>query len=385
MQHQFHPAARKPREYLSILFVVASLGIATSSHAIMATGPDDELFVTGVASAEANDNVFLSHTNAKSDGIFDLVPGLEFDFGKNSLTKGLLSIDEDFQLYGSESNLDTELTNAVFTSAYDNDKSKLNFDATFHQADQATRDVRLVGVLVKRDLYHLDGLGEVGITDKTSMGLGVIYDDTDYLSSSFTNWQWVKIPFKYYYAVEPKLDVSAGFSYQNNQLGTGGINSDEYFYNLGARGEFTPKLTGGINVGYEQIQFVRGGSRGGLGVDSNFTYAYSPKTNLTFSVNNDFGYSAVGGASYRIFGLNGGFNTLLTEQWKVSGQLTYSRYDYITTIEQDNFYTGQAGLTYILNAHVSMTGAYNYTEDSSNLTADTFTNNIFSISASLRF
>ncbi len=313
---------------------------------MVAAGPDDELFVTGVATAQANDNVFLSHTNAKSDAIFDLVPGLEFDYGKNSLTKGLFSIDEDFQLYGSESNLDTGLTNAAFTSAYNNDKSKLNFAASFHQADQATRDVHLVGVLVKRDLYHVEGLGEIGVTEKTSLGAGVIYDDTQYKHAGYTNWQWVKVPLKYYYAVEPKLDVSAGFSYQNNQLGTGGINSDEYFYNVGARGEFTPKLTGGLNVGYEQIQFVSGKnkSRGGLGVDSNFAYAFSPKTNFTFGVNNDFGYSAAGGSSYRIFGINGGFTSLISDQWKANGQIGYSRYNYITTIQKDDFYNGPAGI-----------------------------------------
>jgi hypothetical protein len=240
---------------------------------------------------------------------------------------------------------------------------------------------------VKRDLYHVEGLGEVGVTEKTSVGAGVIYDDTNYLSTAFTDWQWVKVPLKYYYAVEPKVDVSAGFTYQNNQLGSGGINSDEYFYNIGARGEFTPKLSGGLNVGYEQFQFVSGKNKdkGGLGVDSNFTYAYSPKTNLTFGVNNDFGYSAAGGSAYRIFGLTGGLTSLLTEQWKASALLNYSRYDYISTIQKDDFYNAQVGITYIVNANISVIGSYTYTEDSSNLTADSFNNNIFSISTSLRF
>jgi hypothetical protein len=372
---------------LCLLLSAALLAGGARLHAAVPTGPDDELFVTGVASAQTNDNVFLSHTNQKSDEIFDLVPGLEFDYGSKSLTKGSLSASEDFQLFGSESGLDTGLFNSAFTSAYDNDKTKLNVGASFRQADQATRDVHLVGVLVKRDLYHLEGLGEVGVTEKTSVGAGVIYDDTNYLSSSFTDWQWVKVPLKYYYAVEPKVDVSAGFTFQNNQLGNGGINSDEYFYNIGARGEFTPKLTGGINVGYEQIQFDSGKNKnkGGLGVDSNFTYAYSPKTNFTFGVNNDFGYSAAGGTAYRIFGLNGGVTTQLTEQWKANAQLNYSRYDYIQTTQKDDFYNGLVGLTYIVNAHVSLTGSYTYTEDSSNITADSFTNNVFSLSTSLRF
>ncbi len=355
------------------------------ARAFQKIGPDDELFATGTASAQANDNLFLSHANQKSDSIFDLVPGLEFDYGASSLVKGALAASEDFQLYGSDSNLNTSLANASFTSAYDNDKTKLNLDASFHQADQATRDVRQVGVLIMRNLAHLDALGETGLTEKTSLGAGVIYDDTNYKPANYTDWQWVKIPLKYYYALEPKLDVSAGFSYQDNQLGTGGVNSSEYFYNVGARGEFTPKLTGSLNVGYEQLDFTRGASRGGLGADSSFSYAYSPKTTLTFGVNNDFGYAAIGGGEYRIFGVNVGAATLITDQWKAVGQLSYARYNYFTSIEKDDFYNGQFGVTYLLSTSVSLAGAYTYTKDSSNLTADSFTNNIFSVSAVLRF
>jgi polysaccharide biosynthesis protein VpsM len=383
MRHPVHALRRKLS--FRLLATFASLGAITSARAFVATGPDDELFATGVASAQANDNLFLSHNNQKSDGVFDLVPGLEFDYGKNSLAKGLLSIDEDFQLFGSDSNLDTELTNAVFNLAYSDDKTKLNLDATFHQADQATRDVHQVGSLVKRDLYHADATGEVSLTDKSSVGGGVVYDDTDYLRTGYTDWQWVKIPVKYYYEVEPKVDLSAGFTFQNNQLGTGGINSDEYFYNVGARGEFTPKLTGQLNVGYAQLEPDRGGSRGGFGVDSSFTYAYSPKTSFTFGANNDFGYSAVLGQVYRLFGLSGSVNTTLSDQWKANAQFSYGNYDYLTTIQKDNFYNGEVGLTYVFSTNISLTGSYNYIEDSSNITLDSFTDNLFTLSVSFRY
>ena len=364
----------------------ASLLLAAShAQAFVAVDGDDELFATGTASAQANDNIFLSHTNAKSDMVFDLTPGLEFDYGKNSLLKGLISASEDAQLYGSESKLNTGLANTLVTADYSDDKTKINFDASFRQADQATRDVRQVGVLVKRDLYHVEGLGEVALTDKTSLGAGAIYDDTNYLRTGYTDWEWFKVPLKYYYKMEPKLDVSAGFSYQDNQLGTGGINSNQYFYNVGARGEFTPKLTGELSVGYEEISFARGGNHGGLGVESSFNYAYSPSTTVSFGANNDFCYSAAGGASYRISGLNAGLSSLVAEQWKIAGQVGYSHYTYITTPQRDDFYSGQAGVTYILNVHTNLTAAYNYVEDSSNITPDSFTNNIFSLSASLRF
>ena len=61
------------------------------------------------------------------------------------------------------------------------------------------------------------------------------------------------------------------------------------------------------------------------------------------------------------------------------------RYDYLTVAQKDNYYNGQIGLTYVVNAYVSVTGGYLYLEDSSNLIPDSFTDNQFTLSASLRY
>lgn len=369
----------------SLLGALLAVGAGHYANAFVATGPDDELFATGTAGAQENDNIFLTHSDAKSDEVFDLTPGLEWDFGKNAQNQGYLSVGNDFQLYGSDTKLDTDLPMAALVSAYNDGKTKVNVNANYAKLDQATRDVHLVGTLVKRDWYHVDGTAEVAITDKTSVSAGVIYDNTQYSTTGYESWEWVNVPLKYYYAVEPKLDLSAGFSYQNNTIGAPGLDSDEYFYNVGARGEFTPKLSGQFSVGFEQIQFKHGGTTNGVGADSQFNFAYTPKTTFTLSILNNFGYSPAGGASYRDLGISGGMVTVLSDQWKAGGQISYNKYNYISTTEKDNFYAGQVYATYIYNAYLSFTGAYRYAEDSSNITADSFTNNIFSIAATVKY
>jgi hypothetical protein len=352
----------------------------------VATGPDDELFATGTLTGEYNDNLFLSHSNDKSVFQADLTPGLEWDFGKNSLDKGYVAAGNDFQLFSSESNLDTDLPFATFVSAYDDGKTKFDLDANYQLLDQAERDVHLVGTLIKRDSYHVNTLGEVGLTEKTSVSAGLIYDDTSYRTAGYQDWQWVNVPVKYYYAVEPKLDVSAGFTYQNNAIGAPGVDSNEYFYNVGARGDFTPKLTGEFSVGFQEIQFFKGlGTTSGVGADSTFNYAYTPKTVFTLSVKDDYGYSPVGGTSFRDFGVTGGFTSEITDQWKVGGQISYDRYSYLTTSQRDDFYTGQGSLTYVVNTNVSLTGTYRYGQDHSNITADSFTNNVVSLAVTLKY
>jgi hypothetical protein len=380
------PAARRPRQrQWPLALGLFLLGSAASSYAFDKIDSDSELFVTGTASAQENDNIFLSHSNATSDTVFDFIPGLELDFGKDSLTKGFVSASEDISAYASHSDLDTGLAHAALSADYDNDKSKLNFDANFDQANQATRDIRGTDGLVLRDLYHVGALGEVAVSDKSTLGAGVNYDDTQFKAAGYTDWQWVQVPLKYYFKVEPKLDISAGFTYQDNTVGPGAIDSTEYFYNIGARGEFTPKLTGELNVGYEQIDFDRGGgNKSGVGVNSKFTYNYSPKTIVYFGATNDFGYAAIDGA-FRDFTLYGGMTSALTEQWKFNILLNYGYYDYIRIVRIDDLYSGQVGLTYIVNTYLSLVGTYKYAENSSSLAPDSFTNNIFSVAATVKF
>jgi len=388
MNQQLNTAPDCPKHLLSQFLggTLALLALASPLKAIVKPFDDNsELFVTGTASAAANDNIFLSHTGQKSSVIFDLVPGVSFESGNDtSVTQTKIDLSEDFQEYTSGS-LSNQLANASLTSRYDDDKAKLNFDANFHQYDQAQVGIQNVGFLVKRDESHVDGTGEVSFTEKTSGGIGAIFDDTVYKRSGFTNYQYFEVPVNYYYKFEPKLDGSAGFRYRDNTLGAGGINSHDYYYNVGARGEFTPSLTGEIDVGYQAHDLAHGGNQGGLGLDSRFTYAYSPKTSVIVSVNDDFGYSALGGGGYKQPNASLGVNTKLDEQWSANAQLSYAQYQYVTTPQRDDFYSAQVGVSYVYNTNISFRGAYNYAQDSSNITADSFKNNIFTVSAIFRY
>jgi hypothetical protein len=369
---------------LLLLIGAALVGAATQVNAAYKLGSDSELFVTATAGVQYNDNILLTQNGTKSDTIFDAAPGLLAIWGQSSDVKGQASFSEDFSAYSSNSGLNSSLAKFDLTNKYDSGVSKVDFDGWFHQVDQATRDVRGAGTLVHRDLSHAALSGENEISSKTSIKLGFAYDNTDYKPVGYTDWQWYEIPLNYYYKVEPKLDVSAGIRYKDNQLGKGGIDSKEYYYNVGARGELAPKLIGEFSVGLNSRKLNGIGTKNEFGLESNFSYAYSPKTAFTFGANNDFGYSAGGGA-YKTFGLNGGIDAAISSDLKVDGTLAYSRYSYSTTSQRDDYYTGQVSATYLLNGYVSLTGAYAYSDDSSNLAGASFKNNILSVSATFRY
>jgi len=171
------------------LCLVIAAGACHPAFALIQTAPDSEIFITGVGTAQVNDNLFLSRNNRKTDTVFDLEPGAEWDFGKNSVNTGKLSVGDDFQIFDRDSGLNTNLPMASLTDAYDGEKTKLNLNANYQKLDQATRDARLVGTLVKRDWYHADATGEFAFSDKTSFSLGGIYDDTQYHQAGLEDWR----------------------------------------------------------------------------------------------------------------------------------------------------------------------------------------------------
>jgi len=385
-----HQKLRKTRfagsALTSILLGIGFLALTLRVSAIAPISDDSELFITGVATVSSNSNLFLSHTDVTSATIYDLVPGLSYEFGKtNSDTTGQLAYDEDFQMIRKTgANLNKQLANAVFWTKYDDTKNKLNLDASFHQADQPEVGIQNLPFLVDRDLYEADALGEVAVTEKTSFGAGAAYDDTEYHTPGYVNYSYFEVPVNYYFQVEPKLDLSAGFRYRDNTLGTGGIDSKDYFYNVGARGEFTPLLTGEFNIGYQEEKPVRGPTLDSLGLNSKFTLAVDPKTSLFLTGTEDYSYAPIG-SPIRATGGTGGLKSQLTDQWSINGQVGYTRNTYLTTTQRDDFYTAQLGISFQINVHMSVTAAYTYSEDQSNIALDSFNDNIFSVSGSLHF
>jgi hypothetical protein len=280
--------------------------------------------------------------------------------------------------------LDNQLGNFVFSTKYDDAKTKLNLDATWHQADEAEVGIQNLAFLVDRDLYHIDGTGEVQITEKSSVGTGVVFDDTTYNTAGYANYKYVEVPVDYYFKVEPKLDLSAGFRYRSNTVGGNNIDSNDFYYNVGARGEFTPKLTGEFDVGYLQQNFDNGTTASGLGADSHFVYAVDPKNSVTLSIGDDYTYFPTG-LPVRNLGIALGATSALSEQWSITGQLGYNHYAYITTTQIDNYYPVTVGVKYVIAKYLTVSANYTHSEDSSNVLVYNFRDNIFSVSASLHY
>jgi len=367
---------------LALLSVMATTAQAAP---FLAVGDNAEIFLTGTLGVRADSNIFLT-SNATSDTIFDIDPGLQLVFGNGSAVKGTWDFTENFSEYASHSGLNSSLASTSFTAGIEDGKSKGTVTASYNQLNQNTVDNTLhKDVLARRNVLAAGANGEVSATEKTSVGLGFQYEKTDYLLSGFNNDETATVPFNYYYEVTPKLDLSAGYRYRGTWV-QGGEDSTDHFFNVGLRGELTPKLTGTVNVGVTERHFTHSPNASLLGIDSSFSYAVSPKATLQFGVSNDFDTNSQGQAE-KNFAINGSGTVNLSEQWSVTGSLSYRVIDYLDTspARTDDYFEGQISASYQVNSVVRITGAFAYRTNNSTLNGAGFDDNVLSLAANFRY
>jgi hypothetical protein len=371
----------------SLALFAATAASLTSAYAAFPVG-DGEAFLTGTATYSQTDNLYLSKASTKSTGVATFTPGVSFEFGNAALAKNILSFSEQFVRYTSASSQNNELFNAKYDGTYSDSKSTIKLGASYVESAQNNRDARLNGVIVENTTESISTGFEWILSPKTGFDVSPAWENSDYSQKGFTDRESWSVPLNFTYEIAPKLKSSGGYRYRTDQQ-KAGADSTDHFFNLGAKGEFTPKLTGSLNVGYTTRDIKRYGTTAGstkstVGIISNFEYSYSDKTKLRASVGNDYRSGATG-ETQKVFSLSGGANTPLSNVLTADASLNYSKNDYVQTGRSDDLWALNAGLSYTYNKYLKINGSYAYQDNNSNLNASDFKTNTFSISASVRY
>jgi hypothetical protein len=365
------------KKTIRLVFISASLAAASQAAPFMAIGTGAELFLTGNLGVRADDNIFLAK-NAESDVIFDISPGVDLTFGKNAQLQGSLTLVDMFSNYADNSDLNTQLFSGDFLSRYDDGKMKLGFNVGYHELNQNSVDIR---GLTRRDVFNAGGNAEVSISQITSVGAGIAFNHENYKRTGYSDSDSLTVPIDFFYKWTPKVDLSVGYRYRDYEVDIGSDSTD-HFFNVGARGEFTPKLTGRFAIGLNTRKLDRGGDETELGLDSSFSYEISPKTSLQVGASNDFGTSPQGDQQKNLT-VNGMIITKLSEEWNVSGGVSWRSIDYGS--RTDDYFELTLGTTYVVNANARIIGGYTYRNYSSDIAASEFKNNVFSVAANFRY
>lgn len=368
------------RRFLALTAIAGS--VTAYAAPFLAMGDSAELFLTGSGAVRFDDNIFLDTNNEQTDTILSFTPGFDLVFGKGSATQGNFYYREEILAYSDHDDQNTSLSSIGLNTQYDGGKSKFDFGASYAQVAQNDNDIRATGFIVRRQVSNLRALSEFGLTQKTSLGIGVTYDSTDYGPNSFTDNRSWRVPADVYFEYTEKLALSVGYRYRNSSLSGSAIDNQDHFINIGARGEFTPKLTGQLRVGYSKREFDRGSSENLFGVEASLAYAYSDKTGLQFNISNDFGNAGTGDST-KNFTLGLAANTKFTEQWALNANLDYRSVDYPT--RNDDYLEGQIALNYTYNVFLSFSASLTLRDNSSTSRIAEFANNVLSLGASVRY
>jgi polysaccharide biosynthesis protein VpsM len=365
--------------------------LTTSASAMIRVGESAELFLTGSLSARADDNIFLSDLEEIDDTLFEVAPGLKFVFGQGSQTTGTLEVAETFTRYLDNNQFDDELLSSAFVVGYDDTKLKLDLKLTYRELNQSTRDVRGT-TLVRRDALGGSFDSRISVSEKTATGLGLSYGETDYKEPGYIDIEEAAIPFNYFYALAEKVDLSIGLRYRETSLSTRSGDSTDYYYNIGARGDFTPKFSGSFSIGYNQRKPEVGQDETSVGAEADLSYLLSEKTSIGLAFSNDFSTSAEG-ISQKTLTVTPSFTTKFSPQWQGSLGLTYQKIEYFTGRE-DEYVDARVSTSYIINENATASLGYNlrsndstvaFTDTSGRLRTADFDNSIVTLSVIVRF
>lgn len=346
----------------------------------LAVGDGAELFLTAGLGVRADDNVFLA-SNKVDDVIFDINPGFELVFGQGSQTQGSFAYTESISRYSQNDRLNAELSSLRFNTNFDDGKSKFSTRFSFNQLNQNTVDVKAVAALSRRDVLDADVGGETSVSAKSKVGARVSYNDTDYKRAGFQDISTLTVPVNYYYAVTAKVDLSLGVRYRSTEVQTGSDSTD-LFYRVGARGEFSPTVTGSIQVGFGERDFDLGGSSDLFDIEAALALALTPKSALNLTVSNDFGVSGTG-QEQKNFTVGANIGTKVSDVLTFRAGLNYRKIDYYT--REDDYLEGNIGIDYIVNQNVSLSGGYTYRSNDSVLLGGDFKNSVFNLAANFRY
>jgi len=352
-------------------------------------GENASLHFTADLDARYDDNIFLIKNNKVSDEILSATPGVAFQFGQNSLTNGSLGYQESFQKYIHNSSPAQQLGTGTGSLGYSNERLDLKANADYAQSAQNQEGFFIAGqkTIVRRDQLDLGSTQEVHLTEKTSAGVGESYSRTHYRTPGLglVDNHSLSWPVNLYYAIRPKVDLSAGFTQSEIKTPGNGPGSTQVnkYYNLGARGDFTPKLTGTFSVGYTASTITQSSRTHLLSFNGNFDYELSPKTNLTLAGSRDFTAGAQG-EQLKNTSVSLTASTDFSSQWQGSLTLNYQNIAYPAN-RTDNYLEGGVSATYIYSQNLSATISYTLRDNTSTVSTAEFLDNMLGLNIGLKY
>jgi hypothetical protein len=336
-------------------------------------------------SEEFNDNIlYVNKANARADLISTFSPGFGLDFGRqDNPLSAKLDYDFDEVIYARTTPLDHQNHHVAFTSRFERSRlairgsdsvdflaGPINFSKTANDVNALNVLGQKVDRLVWVDNYH----ASYSLTEKTFVGVGIAHQRVDYESTTILyDYDSLRGLVDAGYQASEKLAFFGQGYYGVTSAGpnlVGGPAPDLDFVGsyLGIRGQFTPKLSGTVQAGYEMRSFAGSSStQSSPVVELDLSYAMNPRRTFTLSYSRSSNVS-VEAASYSyvsdVVGVvcSQALGTREKLNLRLGAYTRFTEYDQATlgVARSDKFYSFSADLSYKFERWLTGSVGYDY-------------------------
>lgn len=365
-------------------FAAGTLSVGSLSGLTM-IGDDLELFVTGTASLNFQDNVFLTSQNEVDDIYLVFTPGVLLTRAGSGAANMTFSYKHSFEFYDSEGEaLDDNFANLSFRTNYDSGVVLANFNVSFVQSatntiESISNQGDITGLSVKRDTLSADLSGRYSVSSLTAIGAGLEYESIQYDEDRYVGYDSFAIPVSLFYRIYPKLDLMGGIRFRDVDVEDSDVSYEDFFYFVGAEGELlSPKFIGSVQFGIQQRE------SDGLAVvidnvvlreeidessffyDLRVDYLATAKMSLYASLTRDYRTSANAGGNYTFANLSLGGRLAMSPALSLFGSIEYGETDYSLSTREEEIAAFRVGATYSPNDVLSFRASYTYQDISGN-------------------
>jgi len=415
----------KNKQIYLLSLVTTGLFLQTSASAapLVSIGDNTDIFFNGSSSLRWESNIFRDEDNEVDDLTWTLSPGFEINVGRGVSNADLSIITRyDIIRYEDNDQLDTELFHIKAIGSYKSSRLDLSGSVSFDENKTSSGDNNVINDLIEFDTYGANLNAEYRVSPKFSFGAGVRYTDKQYqtFDDIFADRETTSFPLDVFYELTPKVDLSLGYTYSNTdveetlspifpvgiatQRFTGDYEQESHFFNVGARGNLLPKLSGFFKVGYRtrssddsvtsltDLNGVFVGAPGStdrddsgmLGLDADLAWSATPKLTVRLGLSRDFGVGGEGESTENSsINLSGSYS--INSYLAASANFGYTLRDYTNTGREDDQYNTGLRLSYSPNQFWRFSTGYTYSENNSNQANRSYENHTIDLTATLRY
>ena len=409
------------------LLPLVSMGLltqgTTSASPLVSIGDSADVFFNGSSSVRWASNIFRDEFSEVDDLYWTLSPGFELNVGRGVSNADLSVITRyDIIRYQDNDQLDVELFHIKAIGSYRTSRLDLSGTVSFDENKTSSGENNVINDLIAYDNTAARFGAEYRFSPKFSFGSGVKYREQEYQTfvDRFADREVLDVPFDVFYELTPKVDLTVGYVYTNTDiekrilptadplvgLETAGYETNSHFFNVGARGNLLPKLSGYFKAGYRvrssddsarrNVVLSSGATTGAalssttrdntgmLGLDADLNWTASPKLQVRLGMSRDFGVGGEGNSTENSsVNLTGMYS--INSYFSASSNLGYTLRDYTDNNREDNQYLAGLRLTYRPNEYWSFATGYTYSDNSSNQANSSYVNHTVDLTATLRY